>query len=86
MERNTNTDGAMLLGGGIAICPGRNFAKQEIMLTIAMFATRFDMEFVGWEKMDGTPSDRPAQEDPVFAGAAGIQPDRDMRVRWKRLW
>ncbi|KAM7211808.1 cholesterol 7-alpha-monooxygenase 4 [Rhypophila decipiens] len=73
-------------GGGIAICPGRNFAKQEIMLTVAMLASRFDMEFVRWEKMDGTRSDREARGDPKYAGAAGVPPDRDMRVRWKRLW
>ncbi|KAM7183783.1 cholesterol 7-alpha-monooxygenase [Rhypophila sp. PSN 637] len=76
----------IILGGGIAICPGRNFAKQEIILTIAMLASRFDMEFVRWEKMDGTRSDREARGDPKYAGAAGMPPDRDMRVRWKRLW
>lgn len=56
------------------------------MLTIAMLASRFDMEFIRWEKMDGTRSDRPARGDPHYAGAAGVPPDRDMRVRWKRLW
>ncbi len=56
------------------------------MLTIAMLATRFDMEFVRWEKMDGTPSNRPAQGDPRYTGAADVPPNRDMEVRWKRLW
>ena len=29
---------------GLNICPGRNFAKQEIMLSFAMLYTRFDIE------------------------------------------
>jgi len=68
------------------MCPGRHFAKQEIMLTIAMLASRFDVEFVEWTNMDGSASDRPPQNDRRYTGAAGVPPDRDMKVRWKRLW
>ncbi|KAH8890157.1 cytochrome P450 [Thozetella sp. PMI_491] len=73
-------------GGGISMCPGRYFAKQEIMLTLAMFASRFDIEFVGWTQLDGSPSDRPAKDHDKFLGAAAMPPDRDMQIRWKRLW
>ncbi|KAM7211038.1 Cytochrome P450 [Rhypophila decipiens] len=55
-------------GGGQGVCPGRYFAKQEIMLTLATFVSR------------------PAQNDGKYAGAAGVPPDRDMKIRWKRIW
>jgi len=73
-------------GGGLAICPGRFFAKQEIMLTIAMFVSRFDIVPVGWVNMDGTPSDRPAKDDARWSGGASVPPDRDLKVTLKRLW
>ncbi|KAK3324364.1 cytochrome P450 [Cercophora scortea] len=70
-------------GGGPSICPGRVFARQEILLTLAMIVTRFDVEFVAWTKLDGSPSDRPAHDDPKYIGSAAVPPDRDMKVRWK---
>ncbi|KAK5655986.1 hypothetical protein OQA88_5124 [Cercophora sp. LCS_1] len=73
-------------GGGVAVCPGRHFAKQEIMLTTAMLASKFDYDFVGWVNMDGSPSDRPPVNDPKYTGGAGVPPDRDMKVRVKRRW
>ncbi|VBB84294.1 Putative Cytochrome P450 E-class, group IV [Podospora comata] len=73
-------------GGGISICPGRHFAKQEIMLTTAIIVARFDLELVEWVNKDGTPSDRPAQNDVKYAGAASVPPDREMRVRFTRRW
>lgn len=39
-------------GGGIFLCPGRNFAKQEIMAAIAFMLLTFDFEALcedGWE-------------------------------------
>ncbi|KAM7196610.1 Cytochrome P450 [Rhypophila sp. PSN 637] len=73
-------------GGGSGICPGRHFAKQEILLAVASIVTRFDIEFVEWTRMDGTNSDREARDDPKACGAGCRPPDRDMKVRWKRLW
>jgi len=73
-------------GGGISVCPGRHFAKQEIMLTIAMLACQFDVEFVEWLNFDGSVSDRPPLNDTKYSGAAGVPPDRDLKLRWKRLW
>ncbi|OHW97251.1 cytochrome p450 family protein [Colletotrichum incanum] len=73
-------------GGGVSICPGRFFAKQEILLTIAMLVTRFDIEFVEWTCKDGSKSDRPPIDDQHYFGSAAVPPDRDMKVRWKRLW
>jgi hypothetical protein len=68
------------------MCPGRFFAKQEIMLTIAIIVARLDIELIEWTKKDGSRSDRPARDDPKYCGAAAVPPDRDLKIRWKRLW
>ncbi|OLN85834.1 Cholesterol 7-alpha-monooxygenase 4 [Colletotrichum chlorophyti] len=73
-------------GGGVSMCPGRIFAKQEIMLAVAMVVCRFDIEFVDWVMEDGSRSDRPAMNDKSYVGAGAVPPDRDMKIRWKRLW
>lgn len=73
-------------GGGVSVCPGRFFAKQDMMLVVAMMVSRFDIEFVKWTHRDGTPSDRPAENDVRWSGGASVPPDREMRVRMTRLW
>ncbi|KAF6803898.1 cytochrome p450 family protein [Colletotrichum sojae] len=73
-------------GGGVSMCPGRHFAKQEILLTVAMLVTRFEIEVVEWTHMDGTKSDRQPQDNEKYFGNAAVPPDRDVKVRWKRLW
>lgn len=79
-------DANLMLGGGVSMCPGRHFAKQEIMMTLAIMVAKFDVKFVGWTKPDGSPSDRPAKNNDKYAGSAAMPPDRDMKVSWKRLW
>lgn len=74
------------IGGGTSICPGRHFAKQEIMLTLAMIVSRFDIEVLDWTMLDGSISDRPARDNERYCGAAAVPPDRDMKVRWRKLW
>jgi len=71
-------------GGGIYLCPGRHFAKQEIMAAIALMILRFDFEVLGYVKMDGTRSDRGPRLDEEFAGSGVMPPDRDMRVRLRK--
>ncbi|CAG8895705.1 unnamed protein product [Penicillium egyptiacum] len=73
-------------GGGPSICPGRVFAKQEILMTIAALVTRFEIEMIDWVHPNGSKSDRPPQNDQSHIGAVGIPPDRDMKIRWMRLW
>ena len=68
------------------MCPGRHFAKQEIMLAIAVLVTKFDIEFVEWLDFTGQVSERPAQDDSKFAGFIAMSPDREMRIRWRRRW
>ena len=71
-------------GGGIFLCPGRTFAKQEIMAAIAVMLLRFDFEVLGYVKMDGTKSDRPPRRDEEYVGSGVMPPDRDLRVRLRR--
>lgn len=55
-------------------------------MTLAALVTRFEIELIEWTYRDGSKSDRPAQNDQSYIGAVGIPPDRDMKIRWKRLW
>ncbi|KAI5865326.1 putative cytochrome P450 [Durotheca rogersii] len=73
-------------GGGAPICPGRHFAKHEIMTMIGLIVSRFDIEKVEWTKLDGSPSDRMAYNDQRFCGGGGMPPDRDLKITWRRLW
>ncbi|KAL0932811.1 cytochrome p450 family protein [Colletotrichum truncatum] len=73
-------------GGGVSMCPGRHFAKQEILLTVATLVTRFDMELIEWTHMDGKKSDRAAKDNETYFLNAAVPPDRDVKIRWKRLW
>lgn len=70
-------------GGGANICPGRRLAKFEILTTVALVVSRFDIEFVGWNHADGSPSSRAAESDLRFSGSGAMPPDRDMILRWK---
>jgi len=74
-----------LTGGGAPIFPGRHFAKAEILMTIGLLVSKFDIEFVEWTKLDGSPSDRPAQNDQRYCGAGAMPLDRDMKIQWKRI-
>ncbi|KAF4890595.1 Cholesterol 7-alpha-monooxygenase [Colletotrichum fructicola] len=71
-------------GGGVSMCPGRFFAKQEIMLVAAMIISRFEVEFIEWVTFDGVSSDRPAEDEKSAIGSGAVSPDRDMKVRWRR--
>ncbi|TEA20896.1 25-hydroxycholesterol 7-alpha-hydroxylase [Colletotrichum sidae] len=73
-------------GGGVSMCPGRHFTKQEILLTLATLVARSDMELVEWTHMDGTRSDRAAKDNEKYFLNAAVPPDRDVKIWWKRLW
>jgi hypothetical protein len=51
----------------------------------ALLVSKFDFEVVGWTKLDGSPSDRQAQGDVRFSGAGAQPPDRDLKLRLKRI-
>ncbi|KAK6827835.1 hypothetical protein PG987_011176 [Apiospora arundinis] len=71
-------------GGGNIICPGRFFAKQEILAAVAMVVASFDMEFVENVQLDGKPSERgPGVDNCDSRGIISL--DRDVVVRMRRL-
>ena len=63
-------------GGGAQICPGRNVAKQEILLTAALLLGNFEIELTG----------PPPVADWRFfgAGALGVKGKQACRVRRRR--
>ena len=69
------------IGGGISICPGRHFGKQEVMATIALIVLNFDIELEEYVKMDGSRSDRGPKDDAWYSGTAAMPPDRDLKIR-----
>ena len=69
-------------GGGTAVCPGRFYAKQEILAAVALFLTSFDFEVLYFVNKDRTKSDRGPQVGSEARGVARI--DRDLLVRLKR--
>ncbi|KAI8944150.1 cytochrome P450 [Xylaria longipes] len=71
-------------GGGYVMCPGRQFAKQEILLAIAILVMKFDIEFLEWTDSNGLRSEKPPRDDQRYAGFVAMSPDRGIRVRWKR--
>ncbi|KAI0850544.1 putative cytochrome P450 [Daldinia vernicosa] len=73
-------------GGGNVVCPGRHFARQQIIMSLAIIVSKFDIEFIEWTTLDGKKSDRPPRNSKDFAGTISTPPDRDMKIRWKRRW
>ncbi|KAL8826942.1 MAG: hypothetical protein Q9170_007209 [Blastenia crenularia] len=67
-------------GGGTSLCPGRHFAKQEIITTAAILLTAFDIELIG-EKERGK-----VGVDMGCFGFGTMPPDRKVpfRIRRKR--
>ncbi|KFA54461.1 hypothetical protein S40293_07995 [Stachybotrys chartarum IBT 40293] len=74
-------------GGGLSMCPGRNIGKVEVILCVSMLVQAFEVDFssVEWVKEDGSPSERPASDEDLYSNAMTIHPDREMRVRWRKL-
>lgn len=53
--------------------------------TVAAIVSRFDLEVVAWTKADGSTSPRAAESDLRYCGAGAMPPDRDLKIRWKRI-
>jgi len=68
-------------GGGQSLCPGRHFAKREIITATAIFLTAYDMELV-----EEKGKERP-QVDMSCFGFGTMPPDRviPFRVRRRRV-
>ncbi|KAK0610579.1 cytochrome P450 [Bombardia bombarda] len=65
-------------GGGTKMCPGRFFAKQEIMSCVAMMLREFDIEL---EDRDAACKTRP---DMHYFPIGVLPPDRPVPVRMRR--
>jgi len=66
-------------GGGKTMCPGRVFAKQEVLAAVALVLLTFDIEAAG-EKRYNIPKFSPA-----YSGSGTIVPGGDVKVliKWK---
>ncbi|KAK4580081.1 hypothetical protein LTR86_000283 [Recurvomyces mirabilis] len=78
-------------GGGHYMCPGRTFAKQEVLGSVAVLLLNFDIEFVEFTKRDDRQPVGIGKDATGFPGLkkgyAGNQVvgiEGDMRVRIKR--
>ena len=70
-------------GGGSVICPGRFFAKHEILAAVAMVVTAFDLEFVKYVRLDGADSERgPGMQNAESRGIVSL--DRDVVVTMRK--
>lgn len=67
------------------MCPGRHLAKHEILTLVAMLVIQFDVEVTSWTMLDGTPSQRAAEDDARYSGLGAMPLDRDARLRVERI-
>lgn len=65
-------------GGGSRICPGRHFAKQEMLAAVAIMLHEFEIELVDKAEAQKT---RP---DMKMFPTGALGPDRGVRVRMRR--
>lgn len=63
------------------MCPGRFFAKQEILIAIAVMVMKFDFEFLEIVGLDGKAREEGLSYDFAGAGAGGLFPDGDLRCK-----
>ncbi|KAF7557880.1 hypothetical protein G7Z17_g254 [Cylindrodendrum hubeiense] len=70
-------------GGGSAMCPGRNYAKQEILSAVVLFFSHFDVEPLHFIDRNGKPSERGPEVGKEARGVARV--DRDLLVRLRRI-
>jgi cytochrome P450 len=71
-------------GGGSSMCPGRFFAKQEILTAVAIMILKFDIHYMKFVHHNGRTSDRGPEAEVNGAGGGALFPDRDIMVRLRR--
>ncbi|KAI9783662.1 MAG: hypothetical protein M1839_003510 [Geoglossum umbratile] len=72
-------------GGGLFACPGRHFAKQELLAAVALMLIKFDFEFIGYVDRSGNSSTRGPKFMEHYESGGVVQPDRDLLVRIHRV-
>lgn len=55
------------------------------MIAVALFVVSFDIEFLEYVYMDGSKSNRGPKDDHWWCRTAAMPPDRDSKIRWKRI-
>jgi hypothetical protein len=71
-------------GGGKTICPGRVFAKQEILGAVATVLLNYDIEPVNFVDGQGKETERFPVFERRFAGSGVLPVDGDLKVKIKR--
>ena len=72
-------------GGGAHMCPGRIFAKQEMLGALATVLLGYDIEVLGWvDASSGRQKKGFAEINKRSVGSGVVSADRDMRVRLRR--
>ncbi|MCJ1329817.1 hypothetical protein MMC10_006498 [Thelotrema lepadinum] len=71
-------------GGGNAICPGRFFSKQQILVATAILILKMDIELVCYVAADGkTELANAPESDQRYAGGGVMPPEGDWVVKLK---
>lgn len=65
-------------GGGRTICPGRVFAKQEVLAAVAMVLLLFDVEAAEPDDYEIPGFSR------AYSGSGTIAPNADVKIRMRR--
>lgn len=72
-------------GGGRSICPGRIFAKQEILTSLSMVLLGFEFEVLGYVGESGRKRDKFPTLRHGYSGSGVICMEGDIKVRMKRM-
>ncbi|KAK3070462.1 hypothetical protein LTR53_010418 [Teratosphaeriaceae sp. CCFEE 6253] len=70
-------------GGGHYMCPGRTFAKQEVLGSVAVLLLNYDLQFLGYKGGRGGAHSFPGIKN-NYAGNQVVGIEGDMRVRITR--
>lgn len=71
-------------GGGRSICPGRVFARQEVLGAVALVLLRFQFDLVGYVDGEGKSRTEFPGLRKAFAGTGIMGMDGDVRVKIRR--
>lgn len=71
-------------GGGKSACPGRAFARQEVLAAVSAVLNRYEIEVLGFRNAEGNETEEFPPIGPGYPGVAVCNIGGDMRVRLHR--
>jgi hypothetical protein len=74
----------MIIGGGKNMCPGRVFAKQEVLASVAMVLLAFEFEVIEFVDEHGKSKARFPGLKQAYSGTGVVAMDGDAKVRMRR--